>query len=239
MPKVQYTRACASAFTLIELLIVIAIILILISIALPNFLEAQMRAKVVRESSDMKSLATAIESLRLERGILLVDYWDDDNPAIIKARFKGSSSPAFSACCSWHRGDWRGGTTGLFTPLTTPVRYMTKVPPDPFYMEGDKELIKEDILKPVSYMYIDREAADKKMGSDEYCGTFGCWRPNGVDCSPADRMVAPIRQDAFILIGYGPDALRASPYTVPYSPTNGSKSYGDILYRSDQQFVAR
>ncbi|MBW7937580.1 MAG: prepilin-type N-terminal cleavage/methylation domain-containing protein, partial [Candidatus Omnitrophica bacterium] len=36
-----------AGFTLIELLIVIAIILILISIALPNFLEAQMRAKVV------------------------------------------------------------------------------------------------------------------------------------------------------------------------------------------------
>ncbi|MBE7490114.1 prepilin-type N-terminal cleavage/methylation domain-containing protein [bacterium] len=35
-----------SGFTLIELLIVIAIILILISIALPNFLEAQLRAKV-------------------------------------------------------------------------------------------------------------------------------------------------------------------------------------------------
>ncbi|MBK7496274.1 MAG: prepilin-type N-terminal cleavage/methylation domain-containing protein [Candidatus Omnitrophica bacterium] len=32
-------------FTLIELLIVIAIILILIGIALPNFLEAQVRAR--------------------------------------------------------------------------------------------------------------------------------------------------------------------------------------------------
>lgn len=35
-------------FTLIELLIVIAIILILIAIALPNFLEAQIRAKVTK-----------------------------------------------------------------------------------------------------------------------------------------------------------------------------------------------
>ncbi len=35
-----------TGFTLIELLIVIAIILILIAIALPNFMEAQMRAKV-------------------------------------------------------------------------------------------------------------------------------------------------------------------------------------------------
>jgi len=35
-------------FTLIELLIVIAIILILIAIALPNFLEAQIRARMTR-----------------------------------------------------------------------------------------------------------------------------------------------------------------------------------------------
>lgn len=37
-----------SGFTLIELLIVIAIILILIAIALPNFLDAQARAKVTK-----------------------------------------------------------------------------------------------------------------------------------------------------------------------------------------------
>ena len=46
-------------FTLIELLIVIAIILILIAIALPNFLEAQIRAKVVNSTAEMKSLESA------------------------------------------------------------------------------------------------------------------------------------------------------------------------------------
>ncbi len=231
-----------AGFTLIELLIVIAIILILISIALPNFLEAQMRAKVVRESSDMRSLATAIESLRTERNALLVDFWDDDNTTITQARFRGSSqypSPAFSACCRWHRGDFRGGTTGLFTPLTTPVRYMTSVPPDPFFMEGDKALISQDVLKPVSYMYIDREASDMKMSKTDFLGAFGCWRPDGSDCPPGTRMVAPLRQDAYVLIGYGPDALRETPYHTPYSPTNGTSSYGDVLYRSDQQFTPR
>jgi len=53
-------------FTLIELLIVIAIILTLISIALPNFLEARMRAKVVRAEADIRSLATALESYRID-----------------------------------------------------------------------------------------------------------------------------------------------------------------------------
>jgi len=49
-------------FTLIELLIVVAIIAILAAIAVPNFLEAQIRAKVSRVLADHRSLATAIES---------------------------------------------------------------------------------------------------------------------------------------------------------------------------------
>jgi prepilin-type N-terminal cleavage/methylation domain-containing protein len=50
------------AFTLIELLIVVAIIAILALIALPNFLEAQTRSKVARLRADMRSLATALEA---------------------------------------------------------------------------------------------------------------------------------------------------------------------------------
>ena len=54
-------------FTLIELLIVVAIIGILAAIAVPNFLNAQIRAKVARVQSDLKSLATALESYRLDK----------------------------------------------------------------------------------------------------------------------------------------------------------------------------
>jgi len=53
-------------FTLIELLIVIAIILILIAIALPNFLEAQIRAKVARAKGEMRSLGIAMDSYFLD-----------------------------------------------------------------------------------------------------------------------------------------------------------------------------
>lgn len=54
------------AFTLIELLIVVAIIAILAAIAVPNFLEAQVRAKVAKVKADQRSLATACESYYID-----------------------------------------------------------------------------------------------------------------------------------------------------------------------------
>ena len=53
-------------FTLIELLIVVAIIAILAAIAVPNFLEAQTRAKVSRSKADLRTLATGVESYALD-----------------------------------------------------------------------------------------------------------------------------------------------------------------------------
>ena len=54
------------AFTLIELLIVVAIIAILAAIAVPNFLEAQVRAKVGRSVSDMRTMVTGLESYAVD-----------------------------------------------------------------------------------------------------------------------------------------------------------------------------
>ncbi len=55
------------AFTLIELLIVVAIIAILAAIAIPNFLEAQTRSKVSRAMADMRTLATALECYAVDQ----------------------------------------------------------------------------------------------------------------------------------------------------------------------------
>lgn len=49
-------------FTLIELMIVIAIIIILAAIAIPNYLRMTERAKVSAIESDMKAIATALEA---------------------------------------------------------------------------------------------------------------------------------------------------------------------------------
>ena len=63
-------------FTLIELLIVIAIILILIVIALPNFLEAQLRAKVTNAESEMRSIKTALVSYGVDRPFYPADMME-------------------------------------------------------------------------------------------------------------------------------------------------------------------
>jgi len=54
------------AFTLIELLIVVAIIGILAAIAVPNFLNAQLRAKIAKAESEMKTIADALSMYFLD-----------------------------------------------------------------------------------------------------------------------------------------------------------------------------
>ena len=55
-------------FTLIELLIVVAIIGILAAIAVPNFMNAQIRAKVARSYSEMRTYKMAQQQYFMDHG---------------------------------------------------------------------------------------------------------------------------------------------------------------------------
>ena len=50
-------------FTLVELLVVIAVVALLALVAVPNFLEAQVRAKVARAKADIATLGDSRRAL--------------------------------------------------------------------------------------------------------------------------------------------------------------------------------
>ena len=103
------------AFTLIELLIVVLIIAILAAIAVPNFLEFQVRAKISRVKSDQRSAATAIEA-----------YMVDNNEYPSSAVYAGISFFNANASNRHPRG-WVASLGGN-TSVTTPITYITKWP---------------------------------------------------------------------------------------------------------------
>ena len=79
----------AKGFTLIELLIVVAIIGILAAIAVPNFLNAQIKAKIARVEADHSALSTAMEQYFLDRN----SYPVDSHSANANAGFRMLTSP--------------------------------------------------------------------------------------------------------------------------------------------------
>lgn len=97
------------AFTLIELLIVVAIIGILAAIAVPNFLNAQLRAKISQAYADTRTLADGLEMYRLDHNI----------PPPVK-------SPDYP------NGAWINPMPLRLYPLTTPTAYLGTIPKDPF-----------------------------------------------------------------------------------------------------------
>ena len=114
-------------FTLIELLIVIAIILILIAIALPNFLEAQIRARVTRAKAEIRTLAISMEAYFLD--------W--------------KYYPSFSFPNYTVQFDRR--VRGL-TWLTSSIAYITSLPEDPF--PGDQTPQGDELFGPPLFLQL-------------------------------------------------------------------------------------
>jgi len=184
----RITRDCKyHGFTLIELLVVVGIISLLAAIAVPNFLEAQVRSKVSRVKADMRTIATALEAYRTDT----------------------NGYPLFMICCD---GEMLFPVSRRLIPLSTPVAYLTIVPPrDPFHHTEDDGMID-------TYDYADAESFHLRGEPDPSYRTRGAaWRlassgPDGLNTWGGPLMITSLENPGW-----------------DYDPTNGSASKGDIV----------
>lgn len=141
------------AFTLIELLIVVAIIGILAAIAVPNFLNARTRALISRTMSDVRALANSVDMYRI----------DNNSPP-----FRRPGWPCGN--CS----EEELNSTYNLAPVTSPIAYISRVPYDPFIdipgvKPGDN---RGDGLEVGWYLYVARKEG---TGKDNFHGTWWIW----------------------------------------------------------------
>jgi prepilin-type N-terminal cleavage/methylation domain-containing protein len=197
-----------NAFTLIELLIVVAIIAILAAIAVPNFLEAQTRSKASAVVAELRTVSLALESYQIDWNSYPVDF----------LAVETGQQPQFFGY----------GDVAWFTSMTTPLAYLSSVNLiDPFSkgagrrptdIEGRWLRFGGDAL---GYGFIN----------------FPVYRPlAGVDAfstPPSWVLVSkgPDERDAGSVHTWGDrDPNRIGSYTNSvYDPTNGTVSYGDIV----------
>jgi prepilin-type N-terminal cleavage/methylation domain-containing protein len=205
-------------FTLIELLIVVAIIAILAAIAVPNFLEAQVRAKVSRSMNDERVMATAIEAYKIDYNTGPSDTGGGQNNV---KRPYGYNYPAPNF------------SIGL--ELTTPIAYITSNASllDVFKL-ADAGKYKGTTLEGREYYNFSNIGYRAKMDStyaptynvlQEFIGDWvimGAGPDKWVNNTPADTLGS----------GGTPDFGSTNiPRCIPYDATNGTVSNGDI-YRS-------
>lgn len=198
-------------FTLIELLIVVAIIAILAAIAIPNFLSAQVRAKVSRVHAEHATIATALEAYNIDNNSYPV------HPSLQAANRNGVFG-------------YDDVYTNYTFMITTPIAYITSYPNDPF-IQGTK--VPTDGEGYFFYTYENTlwDPFDLFSNANHFAILS-----NGPDLLPEGVM--PLLNPPVATTGltpwtsekdYGSDIETLA---REYDPSNGTVSYGDI-YRTN------
>ena len=198
-----------SGFTLIELLIVVAIIGILAAIAIPNFLQAQTRAKVARCKADMRSALTAVESYAVDN----THY----APAGDRRTDAGCDDP------------WGSGYhSRLTTYLTTPIAYISTMFLDPFVLEDSSwwnSCYPLESKVGMRYVYYSVKEMVRTQGD--------WWLNNGVGLYGwvGENLLYGYGPDKSWTNCLGSDAQCSSgaDTLMPYDPTNGTISCGNVI----------
>jgi prepilin-type N-terminal cleavage/methylation domain-containing protein len=214
----------ARGFTLIELLIVVAIIAILAAIAVPNFLEAQVRSKVARSKADMRTQAIALEAYFLDYNTYTRD---SDSSMDTQGQVTGK---AF--------GEYANGAICL----TTPIAYMSGILNDPFVrgvaaVGGGMGAIGYRIASG-SWSYQSTGFSDNQQSYEVFkqMGPRACYAvigvgPDGARCRMGYKCFPfmPASDSAEGPVGEALHASKGQPCQwTSYDPSNGTGSLGDI-----------
>jgi prepilin-type N-terminal cleavage/methylation domain-containing protein len=171
------------AFTLIELLIVVAIIAILAAIAVPNFQEALTRAKVSRVKADMRTSQTALET-----------YMVDHNAY--------PNAHMFGIALSNNNGEPQ-----ILERLSTPVAYLsTALLKDPFILRGRYSAASASTIKGLVSATPVNPASDAAAKYNSYI--YQSWNNHQRYVVPADGFSDPnfdTKSRAWLLHSCGPD----------------------------------
>jgi type II secretion system protein G len=192
-----------NAFTLIELLVVVAVIAILAAIAVPNFLEAQTRAKVSRVKADLQTIVTGVEMYRVDNNNYPNYHYGD-------------------TALKFHMG---GVVTGFgvqdtsydgANPITTPISYISSFPQDPFAKTFERNYPEQWEYQYVNWSYaIEKATPPTRPAFDIGLREYGPYRLHSI---------GPDTE--------GPDS------GIPYDPSNGTVSGGDVSYGPRNQYNA-
>jgi len=209
-----------SGFTLIELLIVVAIIAILAAIAVPNFLEAQIRAKVSTAKADQRTLATALEAFQIDYNVYPKHY-DGTTQNVHDEIFRNNTLAENSSLSKRPTfANYRNSKIGSrYYMLTTPVSFIAEMPEDVFAETNNATFGYVNAAELGWMMWSYGPDGDEIAGGsqiDKVLGASDSW--------------AASKWTATASTVYNPSRSNPLPYLsdITYDPTNGSSSLGDI-----------